>query len=292
MDGDLLRQIYLAGTANCKQNGGLFDGGYRVDLPPEEVLERIEAVRRGERDRETGEGPLARLMDDHLDGERVPATLLYHFCPWDKRPGMVDFHGRCLGRYLPRFTKIRINIATGEHCLDPGAVEDRLREHLQTDDVRFYRTPNTELAECPAFFEKLLPEVGPGENTCFAHSKGAVWREARPSQLWAELMYVHLLTNPRRMARLLEEHACVGCFKKVGPWRGAQWYYAGTFFWFKDLDRWPGYKIPKIHDRFAVESWPGRFVPEREALGLLDEKLRNDLCYHQKPKLDHYHRLP
>lgn len=71
------------------------------------------------------------------------ATLLYHFCPWQKRPEMIEFHVQCLSRYLRQFTKVRITVATGPDMAAPEVIEDMLMPHINTTDVQFFHVPMT-----------------------------------------------------------------------------------------------------------------------------------------------------
>ena len=56
----------------------------------------------------------------------TPATLLYHFCPWRQRPEMVEFHIRCLGRYLRQFNKVRMSLIVGEDFFPAEEMKARL----------------------------------------------------------------------------------------------------------------------------------------------------------------------
>jgi len=207
-----------------------------------------------------------------------PATLLYHFCPYLGRPEMIDFHLKQLARYLPQFSKVRINIATGKGLEKPEVIESQLRPYIHTDDVKFLHIPNDRYAECTPFFEHLLPEVGPEEKVCYGHTKGVAYTKNREfGRVWAELMYVHCMGAMRESMDLLDKHPCVGPFLRRRPARGAKWVYGGNFFWFNPgkLQRYPGYFIPrKYKNRWVSECWLGKFVPLEDAAETIPERAR------------------
>lgn len=221
------------------------------------------------------------------------ATLLYHFCPHISRPDMVDFHVHCLSRYLPQFTKIRMCIATGNDCQRPEPIEERLRQFIHTDDIQFFHVPNNSKGETPSFFHYLLPSIDENENVFFAHSKGAVFSPQPQGMAWAEFMYAHAMQNTRAAIAHLQNYPVVGCFRKMKPGRGAKWHYAGTFVWFRSLNKIDGYFTPtKFRNRWAVEAWFGKFVPDDRALELLGVPLLKTLENNRGGLLNRYANMP
>jgi len=219
------------------------------------------------------------------------ATLLYHFCPWLGRPEMIDFHVKCLSRYLHQFNKVRINIATGDGFAPPEEIEERLRPFIKTDNCKFFHTPNGDDGETTPFFEKLLPEVYPSEDVCYGHTKGAMLSPMPGGKAWAELMYAHTMQNTRAVADLLATYDCVGPFFRSPVKRGAKWHYAGTFFWFTCVDQWDGWD-DHISNRFAVENWLGRFVPAERAFATIGWPFLKALTHGKQGILDRYTALP
>lgn len=219
------------------------------------------------------------------------ATLLYHFCPHLDRPHVIDFHIRCLARYLPQFTKVRMNIVKGEGFADPDILIDKLMPHIRTKDVEFFKTPNTPDGEVTPFFSKLLPSIGPDENVCYAHSKGAMLSGLPGGLAWAEVMYAHTMNNSRAVCAMLKDYTCFGSFKRIKQHRGAQWHYAGTYFWFKNVQQFDGWQS-HISNRYAVEQWLGRFVPEQQAFDNGSFRWLHGLCHNRFGLLDKYTTLP
>lgn len=207
------------------------------------------------------------------------ATLLYHFCPWLGRPRMIDFHVRQLSRYLHLFDKVRINIATGEGMERPEVIEERLRPFIRTEDAVFFHVPNDGYGECTAFFKHLLPEVGPDENVCYGHTKGAMLTKNKAfGRAWAELLYANTMGKSREAIECLKKNPCVGPFLRVRPSRGAKWHFSGNFFWFRNLHRYPGYFIPSdFRNRYDSESWLGKFVPVEDAVSTIPDSVRTKL---------------
>jgi len=205
-----------------------------------------------------------------LPDYRPPAaTLLYHFCPWLKRPEMIEFHLRRLGHYLPQFSKVRVNIVTGRDFMPPKRIEDRLRPCLTTSDVQFFRTPGTPAThgETIPFFTKLLPSVEPEEAVCYGHTKAAMLSGLPGGKAWAEFMYAHVLQNSRVAGAMLRTKTACGTFLRTPASRGARWHFAGTFFWFRNIQQWPGWQN-HLQNRYGVEAWLGRFLPQSEAVDL------------------------
>ena len=204
------------------------------------------------------------------DYQPPATTLLYHFCPWAKRPEMIEFHLRRLGHYLPQFSKVRINIVTGNDFVAPKKIEDRLRPCLTTDDVQFFHTPGTPAThgEVVPFFTNLLPAVGPDENVCYGHTKAAVLSGLPGGKAWAEFMYAHVMQNSRAACAMLKTKTTCGTFFRTPVHRGADWHYAGTFFWFRNVQRWPRWQEHETNHRYGVEAWLGRFLSRSEAVDL------------------------
>jgi hypothetical protein len=225
---------------------------------------------------------------------RPQATLLYHFCPWLGRPEMVEFHLKQLSHYLPQFTKVRINIVTGDEFTPVEQIEERLREHTATDDVQFFTGPNlpSRHGEVVPFFDDLLPSVEPDENVCYGHTKAAMVSGQPGGRAWAELMYAHTMQNTRAAAALLKTNACVGNFKRDKLHRGARWHYAGTFFWFRNVQRWPNYTKHCTSHRFAVEQWLGSFVPSEQAINLHNWSFLRGFVHNHGGLLARYCTLP
>lgn len=221
------------------------------------------------------------------------ATLLYHFCPWLKRPEIINFHVRCLARYLHQFTKVRINIVTGDDFASPESIEERLRPFIKTNDVEFFRTPclPETHGETISFFTKLLPSVGDDENVCYGHTKAAMLSGLPGGLAWGELMYSHVFQNSRAASAHLENHPCVGAFLRSPASRGAKWHYAGTFFWFKNVRRFSGWDQHN-YDRYGVEAWLGRFVPQEDAVNVHGRPFQYAVCHNKHGLLDAYGKLP
>jgi hypothetical protein len=214
----------------------------------------------------------------------VPAMLLYHFCGWLKRPEMIDFHVDMLRRYLPMFSKVRINIVTGEEFLDANTVKAKLSKAIATDDVRFFETPNDGHGEVNPFFQKLLPEATNGDMVFYGHTKGAIRTKPMAGAMaWTELMWTHCCSNLRAIDTLLDRHPCVGPFQldatsMKSRWGNSQWHYGGTFFWFRDIRRHTGWWT--CHpNRYGLEGWLGNFIPKADACNLIDESVRQKFRY-------------
>lgn len=228
------------------------------------------------------------------DFDMPPATLLFHFCPWMGRPEMISFHVRCLSRYLPQFSKVRINLVTGQDFADPDELEARLRAAMRPGaDVKFFRNPHTaaERGETVPFFRDLLPEAGDEETVCYGHSKGAMLSPMPGGRAWGEFMYEATMGRPALAFKLLETHPCAGAFVRPSDRRGAKWHYAGTFFWFRNVRTFAGWNEFNA-SRYGVESWLGRFVPLHQAGHTLGLLALRDLTRNRRGLCDRYTRIP
>jgi hypothetical protein len=197
-----------------------------------------------------------------------PATLLYHFAPWLPRQEMIDFHLQRLPRYLHQFSKVRMNIVTGDGFAPAEEIEERLRPFVPAD-TKFFRTPNTADGEVTPFFNLLLPEVEADERVCYGHSKAAMLQRQPLGKAWAELMYTHVMQNSRAAIEVLKTKASFGTLlgQKCGR---CKWHYSGTFFWFRgdirDRRGWDRHE----RNRYGVERWLGGFLPMSETWSTLD----------------------
>ena len=222
-----------------------------------------------------------------------PATLLFHFCAWLGRPEMIQFHLRCLRRYLPQFSKVRMNLVTGEGFADAEQLEATLRSCMREGaDVKFFRNPHAPAmhGETVPFFRDLLPEVGEEEHVCYGHTKGAMLSPLPGGRVWAELMYAGVMANSRAMIAMLDKHPCVGAFIRNGA-RGAAWHYSGTYFWFRGVRKFAGWQ--NFHrSRYGVESWLGRFIPRQQAYETLNWPLLKSVVRNAAGLVDRYLQIP
>jgi hypothetical protein len=144
------------------------------------------------------------------------------------------------------------------------------------------------------FFNKLLPSVAPDEYVCYGHSKAAMLSGLPGGQAWAELMYTLTMSNTRAAIALMQNMDCIGPFKRIMNHRGAQWHFAGTFFWFRNVQKYAKHAKYSGHccGRFAVEQWLGRFVPQSRALDIGSWRFLRGVCRNGRGILDAYARLP
>ncbi len=203
--------------------------------------------------------------------------LVFHFAPWLRRPEMIEFHLERLSWYLPQFAKVRMNLVVGEEFASPDEIENRLRPHISTSDVKFIRSPNGRDGEVTPFFSRLLPDVSPDDYAFYGHSKAAMNTGLPNGALWAEMMYAQLFSCVREVVALLDQHPCVGPAFDAKAKRGAFWRYCGTFFAWKNHRQWPNWHV-HMRDRYAVENWLGRFIPAEKAYRLSEWAFYRGVC--------------
>jgi hypothetical protein len=134
-----------------------------------------------------------------------------------------------------------------------------------------------EVASWQLLWNRILPNVGENDYAFYGHAKG-VSRHVDTGCMthqWASLLYSLNLDYWPEIHHLLQKHAIVGAFKKIGHGFGVhlgRWHFSGTFYWLKLSDfklRYQESKPPNIW--FGTESWPGTAYEPSEAGSIFGE---------------------
>lgn len=114
----------------------------------------------------------------------------------------------------------------------------------------------------------LLCSVDPKEFTFYAHAKGVIHNEDQLKRVrrWCAAMYSVNLERPDLIDKLLSRYGAVGCFKH--SFSIHDWFFAGTFFWFKHSSVFSKNWRDIGEDRYAVEKYLCRHIPTEEAKAL------------------------
>lgn len=189
-------------------------------------------------------------------------NLIYHITPM----GSWKENVRQLLHRFNVFNGVKIiAIAEGDNLQPVENVKEAFERY---PEVKFLTVPNDislrETASFPLLLHSLNKLVEPTDLTItfYGHTKGVTHTSNRAIKLWTRGCYIFNLDNVLEIERQLTWFPIVGSFKRYRvtpnfPPGSNDWYYSGTFFWFKNkeiFDRdWQG--AIKMH-RYGVEAWP------------------------------------
>jgi hypothetical protein len=130
--------------------------------------------------------------------------------------------------------------------------------------------PNSNLAETATFPEllKAVQSEDPNEITFRGHTKGVTHRREQHQQAWARMMWATCMDLPS-VEDALASHLMAGALKCHKPLtakhEGFDWFYAGTFFWFRNREIFQRNWSHMNPNRWFVEEWPGVLCSKQEA---------------------------
>jgi hypothetical protein len=199
--------------------------------------------------------------------------LIYHITPFATN----DIWLRNVRQLLKRIDLFNgrrvIAVATGPDLVSPHDV----RAAFGTHEVEILTRPNSrELRENATFLPLLecVADPDPEAATFYAHAKGVAkdvlcLGDPLGARYWRNAMYHELLDDWERIAELLVDHAVVGTHRRqhleqprIYPDGQSEstWHFAGTFFWFRNLDAFSTTKWRDVWQPtgWGAEAWPGR----------------------------------
>lgn len=82
---------------------------------------------------------------------------------------------------------------------------------------------------------------GPNDITLYAQAKGTTRHPHHIANHWCDVMYILYFDYMKLVEEQLQQYACTGAFKKLGPgWSATQsksdWHYSGSFVWFRNAE--------------------------------------------------------
>jgi hypothetical protein len=130
-------------------------------------------------------------------------------------------------------------------------------------------TENNNLAETLTFNKLLETIKNEDQNTVTlrGHSKGVTHKEGGFEQEWASLMWDTCL-DWLSVEDALKSHSFAGPMKCHEPLFARQrykWFYAGSFYWFRNSDVFSRDWRYESDKRWHSEEWPGLICSESEA---------------------------
>jgi len=218
-------------------------------------------------------------------------NLFYNCCPFAWNPEW-ELNVKRLNKYSNVFNGRRLIIVReGEGLVPLYKVQNTFSFRAE-----FISLPNDpELCEVSGFIDVLgqLKSNNPQETTFYAHTKGS-GRKAYDAYVlldsvrrWRDIMYEKNLSDPLLIDDLLQEYACVGCFrskkffpKSLVPYPDSSWHYSGNFWWVNHArlfsnPHWDA--IPQA--RHGVEAYLGTLFNVDESYCLYEDNLSRNLYF-------------
>ncbi len=246
---------------------------------------------------------------DSLNAEKIEESDILYIEPIEKIPLYnLIFHFHCidhekiwyaldkLDEHIDKFTGVKIFTLSSpnNNFINNSifeAIVNRFKKHKDTYFIPVINSLDTR--ETSHFFNYAMPLLilladmpDKKSYTLYAHSKGCTKEEKDYAiTCWVNTLYKYnldLFDTVIKPNLLLNYYKFIGCLKtKVGSSLGAQYHYAGTFFWFdSDIVRynWQQYKKHML----GLEMWPNTLVHESDMLSVFDLPLdtnRNENYY-------------
>ena len=189
-------------------------------------------------------------------------NLMFHIYPKLGAEWNWHRHIRNICRVAHLFDgKICIGVATGDGLAPQQCVRDLLSAVSVTDWVI---RENSGLAEMTTFEDMLLcvSEADPESITFRGHTKGVTHSPTGFEQSWATFMWATSMCISE-VEHLLKSWVMAGPLKcRVGI---DSWFYAGTFFWFRNADIFSRDWRRMDWSRWYPEVWPSVVVKDGEA---------------------------
>jgi hypothetical protein len=162
--------------------------------------------------------------------------------------------------------KIAIGIVTGHDLASPETVMDLMKNVPVTDWVI---KRNTKLAETLTFPDLLgiVKTDDPNSITFRGHTKGVTHRRTGVEEPWGKMMWATCM-DIASVEDALASHVMAGPMKCHEPLVSKQrykWFYAGTFFWFRNKEIFERDWETMEQTRWYPEAWPGVLCKNEEA---------------------------
>lgn len=212
-------------------------------------------------------GKWSRQRDTYQPLVNPTRNLIFHVYPLLGAEWNWHWHIDQIRRVAPLFNgKIVIATVTGPALASTEEVQQRFEGIPVTD---WLIRPNSKLGETVTFADQLavVETDDPNTITFRGHTKGVTHKPNGPEQPWARLMWSTLMDLPS-VDDALASHVMVGSMKCHEPlvarpnW---SFFYAGTFFWFRNKEIFQrNWRQTEPH-RWWPEAWPGVVCQNDEA---------------------------
>ena len=176
-----------------------------------------------------------------------------------------------------------VAIATGGSAHKPAEVRRAFGDAFEFTEV--FNDPRLREVASFRFLLDAVQSTNPHEATFYGHSKGVatvrdglligIKSNETGAEFWARTAYNVLLGNPRRVDGILQHWASCGINLMETPpgytpfpggLRPGDWFYSGTFFWFRHDAVFSNPKWGDVpDDRYGAEGWIGSVLPRDDA---------------------------
>lgn len=197
-------------------------------------------------------------------------NLLFHVYPvrgngvWQRR--VAQFRRR-----IDQFDGQRtVAIVTGAEADDPQTVKDAFGGDVKDFLILPNNANQRELVTLLPLLETVRGKPG---ITFYGHAKGVSRPGNEAVELWTDLLYEASLDYPERVEVALRAFPVAGPLKAPCGYgfAGCDWFYDGTFFWFRNADLFArGWRT--VHGNWwGSETYPGLHFADAEAGTLFQE---------------------
>ena len=195
-------------------------------------------------------------------------NLIFHLYPKIGAEWNWHWHIENIRRVAHLFNgKICIGIATGEKLAKPDVVQQLLDGVPVSDWIVRKNTPK--LGETTTFTDLLRCVETDDANTITfrGHTKGVTHRKEGIEQPWARMMWATSM-DLASVDDALASHVMAGPLKCHEPLVSKQpyrWFYAGTFYWFRNREIFQRNWQHTEATRWFSEYWPGLIAKNEES---------------------------
>lgn len=220
------------------------------------------------RSEECPAGKWARHNDNRRPLVNPTRNMIFHVFPLKGAEWNWHWHLEQIVRVAPYFNgRIAIGVGTGHNLAPVEEVQRRLEGVPVTDWII---RPNTKQLGETATFPDLLECVktdDPNAVTFRGHTKGVTHSRTGIEQAWARLMWATCM-DLSSVDDALASHLMAGPMKCHEPLVSTQkyrWFYAGTFYWFRNREIFQRDWRTMEQTRWYVEAWPGVLCTNAES---------------------------
>lgn len=219
-------------------------------------------------------GKWHRQRDSYQPLVNPTRNMIFHIYPLRGAEWNWHWHLKLIRNVASIFNgRIAIGIATGPHLTKPEIVQKQLESVPVTDWI--IRENSKRLGETTTFVDllKCVETDDPNTVTFRGHCKGVTHRRDGIEQPWARLMWSTCM-DLASVDDALASHIMAGPMKCHEPLVSSQkyrWFFAGTFFWFRNREVFQRDWSTMEQTRWYPEAWPGVICTNEESASLVHD---------------------
>lgn len=211
-----------------------------------------------------------RYHDNYRPLINPTRNLLWHIYPKATADWNWKWHCEQIQSVANKFNgTISIAVATGPGLSPPEQVEDCLQGVPVSRWIVRANDATAETGTLPLLLETVKTD-DPNSITFRGHCKGVTHKRDSIEQEWARLMW-SACTDFEAVEDALKSHLMAGPLKCHEPLVSKQrykWFYAGSFYWFRNREIFQRDWATMEQTRWYVEAWPGVICSNEEAANL------------------------